>query len=659
MANPHWNIWVDWNADGIWGEANEDVTPDLMHLHWEWGRELTRDRARPALLKLELRNDDHKYSPPNSGSPLAGNLKAGRRVWARFAYPYDDFTGVNGADLAGRTPPVDQAFTWVKENSSSNGFEIFGNQVREIDGTGSDAIYTLDLGDADAFIGFRYNRATNGGGGAVLRFISTSDYIRVRFLNSNTILEDITGGNSSVIRSGDALTVGVNYFVEIEMHGASIRVFATDLDAGSIERRELLDGGVAAGNTSATKHGLWHKGLANTDRWDDFGGWRSFFYGLIDRIVPHPGPGGESCEIRAFDEMDRLDTTLVFNLLTGLNLRSDTIAHNILNWANFSFNDRELDLGRILTFKEPRAVWRTTARTALNHLQDEEDGFLYMDGLGFIRLEVSSHRSSGSHAASRATLQGNKANSPYISELSWDDGNDGVENDVTFRYHLEDNQNLQEIWKLRDVLAIPAGESRDFLAESTAFDVVNSIRVPEATTDYTASSQSGGGGIDMTGDLTVTLPLISSYQGRGTIVRVTNNHGSVTAYVNLLRLRADNSYKDFESTIYQTSDSASQNDHGARSHRVNCRYIDTYDTAKDVADARLARKKDGKTRLTLVLPNGDKNNLLQMVHRVLSDRITVVYSDMGINEDFFIEHMELNAIASTGEVTARWMVKGI
>ena len=163
----------------------------------------------------------------------------------------------------------------------------------------------------------------------------------------------------------------------------------------------------------------------------------------------------------------------------------------------------------------------------------------------------------------------------------------------------------------------------------------------------------------MTGNLTVTLPLISSYQGRGTIVRVTNNHGSDTPFITLLRLRADNSYQDFESTIYQTSDGVSQNDHGARSHLVNCRYIDTYDTAKDVADSRLARKKDGKTRLSLVLPNGDKNNLLQMVHRVLSDRITVVYSDMGINEDFFIEHMELDAIASTGEVTARWMVKGI
>ena len=436
-------------------------------------------------------------------------------------------------------------------------------------------------------------------------------------------------------------------------------MFATDLDGGTIERREILDGAIAAGNTGATKHGLWHDGSANTDRWDDFGGWRSFFYGLVDSIVPNPGRGGQACEIRAVDELDRLDRTQVYNLLSGLNLRSDNIADDILTWANFSFNDRELDIGRTLIAAEPRAVWRTTARTALNYLQDEEDGFLYINGLGFLRLEASGHRSSGSHATSRATLQSSKASSPYVSELSWDDGSDGVENDVTFRYHLAGNQNLQEIWKLRDVPAIPAGEVRDFLAESTAYDVVDSIRVPVATTDYTANSQSDGGGTDMTGDLTVTLPLISDYQGRGTIVRVTNNHVSTTAFLTLLRLRADQAYQDFESTIYQTSDTASQNDHGVRSHRIDCRYIDAYDTAKDVAATRLARQKDRKTRLSLVIPNGDKNNLLQMVHRVLSDRITVIYSAMGINEDFYIELMELDAIARTGEIRARWQVRGI
>jgi len=424
-------------------------------------------------------------------------------------------------------------------------------------------------------------------------------------------------------------------------------------------RKEILDGAGTAGNAAATKHGFWQDGAANTDRWDDFGGWRSFFYGLVDSIVPNPAKGSQSCRLRAYDELHRLGDVLVFNLISGANLRAGAIINDVLTWSGFSVNDRELDNGRVLIFTQPRALWRRSARQALYAVQDEEDGFIYIDGLGYLRLEESSHRSSGSHSASRATLRDTKATSPYVSELSWDDGSAGVENDVTFRYHLEDDQGLQEIWRLRDVPAIPAGESRDLLAESRAYDVVDSIRTPVATTDYTANSESDGSGFDMTSDLTVTLPLTDDFQGKGTVVRVANNHSTDTAYVTLLKLRADASFQDFESTIYQTEDAASQSDHGERSRQINCVYIDTYATAKAVADERLARKKDRKTRLSLTLPNGDRNNLMQMVHRVLSDRITVVYSDMGISQDFFIEHMELEAVASTGEVTVRWLMQGV
>ncbi len=659
MANPHWRVWVDWNGNGIWGEDGEDVTADLTRAHWEWGRELGRDRAQPGLLELTLRNSDHRYSPPYTGSPLYSNLKAGRKVWGQFAYPHDDFTGVDGANLADRATPVDPSFTWVKHNAGSNGFEISGNQARAVAGGSGEAIYTLDLGDADAYIGFQYNRASNAGGGVALRFLSPSDYLRVRFGDNGTVLQDVTRGRATTIRSGGTLTAGVNYFVEIEMHGPVVRLMATDLDAGSMERRTILDGGGNAGHAQATRHGLWHSGPANNDRWDDFGGWRSFFYGQVESIAPHPDRANRVCRVRAHDELQRLGATLVFNLLSSARVRANAIAGSILNWSGFNVSHRILDEGRVLVANQPRALWRISARDALYRLQNEEDGFLYIDGEGYFRLEASGHRDSGSHTVSRATFRGAKDESPYFSNLSWDDGSEGVENDVTFRYHPEDNQGLQEIWQLRDVPAIPAGESRDFLAESTTYDVVDGIRVPSATTDYTANSQADGDGTDMTGNLTVTLPLTSAFRGKGTVVRAANDHATDTAYVTFLRLRADRSYRDFESTIYQAEDSASQEAHGSRSRLVDCLYLDTYATAREVAEARLGRKKARKTRLALTLPNGDRNNLLQMVHRVLSDRITVVYPDMGIDQDFFIEWMELDVEARTGEFTMRWLVEGV
>lgn len=50
--------------------------------------------------------------------------------------------------------------------------------------------------------------------------------------------------------------------------------------------------------------------------------------------------------------------------------------------------------------------------------------------------------------------------------------------------------------------------------------------------------------------------------------------------------------------------------------------------------------------------------MAQIVHRVLSDRVRVVCSNPVIDGDFFIEGMEVRAVARTGEVSARWVVEG-
>ena len=168
----------------------------------------------------------------------------------------------------------------------------------------------------------------------------------------------------------------------------------------------------------------------------------------------------------------------------------------------------------------------------------------------------------------------------------------------------------------------------------------------------------------MTKNIAVSLPYVSvdsgGYQGKGTLVRVANNHASATAYVILLRLRADQAYRDFEATSYRAEDTTGpggQSGPGGSARSINCRFIDNYAAAQQGAEARLARKNLPHARLTLTLPNGDGKNLVQVVHRVLSDRIRVICSDPAVNGNFFIEGMELDATARTGEVTARWLVQ--
>ena len=675
MTNPFWRVWVDWNGNGTWGESageyREDVSGDVLELDWKWGEPVRasgrRRRIDPARLDLILRNHDLHYTPGNPRSPLAGRLTSGRRVWAALAYPYDDFTGSAGTDVNGRVVPFSDGKAWVKETTGAAGLELSVGRVRPTAGAGG-AIYTLDFGEADAHIGFVFRRASNGQSGVVLRFLNQWDYLRVRFGDTGTVLEDVTFGFPSPLRRGDPLVAGADYFIEIELHGSSVRLYATDLDGGTMDRRQILDGGGNAGNTGATRHGFWHDGstAATGDMVDNFGGWRSLFHGSLVRISPERDPElGNICRCQARDDLASLGPLPLYNLFNQGNLSSGVIADGILTWAGFSPNYRRVEGGQTMIATEPRALWRLSVESALRSLADEENGRIYMDGRGYFRLEAASHRQTGSHSSPRVTLRDISGAGPYFSDLAWYEGVKDVENSVTFRYRLGANRGLQEVWRLRDVPAIPAGQSRDFLAESDAYDVVDSIRLPLATSDYTADSRPDGTGDDLTESIVVSLPNVAgggpgtgaTRRGRGTVVRVVNGHATATAYVTLLRLRADRTYQALEPTSYRAEDAASQTGNGLREGTVECRFVDNYETARIGAEARLAERSNPRIRLLLTIPNGNGANLTQIVHRVLSDRIKVVGSNPNIDGDFFIAGMELKAVARTGQLVARWLVE--
>ena len=90
---------------------------------------------------------------------------------------------------------------------------------------------------------------------------------------------------------------------------------------------------------------------------------------------------------------------------------------------------------------------------------------------------------------------------------------------------------------------------------------------------------------------------------------------------------------------------------------VDCRFIDHYAAARRTAAARLARRQEPRPAWILTLTGGDEGRWRQIVQRVLSDRIRVTCPERGVNGDFFIEGMELTAVARSGEVTARWRLR--
>ncbi len=76
-----WTIAVDWNKNGSYTDTYDNVTSRVISANWFLGmREAYQDVADNSVLSLVLQNDDRRYSPEYSSSPLAGLLVPFRPV---------------------------------------------------------------------------------------------------------------------------------------------------------------------------------------------------------------------------------------------------------------------------------------------------------------------------------------------------------------------------------------------------------------------------------------------------------------------------------------------------------------------------------------------------------------------------------------------------
>ena len=76
MAEPdEYEVCVDWNSDGDFGDANEDITADIKALNWQRGKDKQLGSTQAAILNLVIKpGSATKYSPENAGGVLYGNL---------------------------------------------------------------------------------------------------------------------------------------------------------------------------------------------------------------------------------------------------------------------------------------------------------------------------------------------------------------------------------------------------------------------------------------------------------------------------------------------------------------------------------------------------------------------------------------------------------
>ena len=206
-------------------------------------------------------------------------------------------------------------------------------------------------------------------------------------------------------------------------------------------------------------------------------------------------------------------------------------------------------------------------------------------------------------------------------------------------------------------IGFASNSPKDFLAESKDYDIVAGQVAPVENLDYDANTNQDSSGTDISSELTVTHPNTADFSGKGTLIRVA--FGATAGYLTLLKLRTLNAFTYDAPVLLLAEDATSKSTYGERIKTVEARWTREVDVALATIQNRRDRKKDPKTVLRVVVPNGSKANMMLILHRSFSDRVTVQYNAMGINEDFFVEGHRITVGEGWTSVTRELLLQGV
>lgn len=562
MPSPFIEYHIDFDEDKIL-ESDEEVSEDLKALLLTRGKDIQNHRAPAATLLTSMHNYDGKYSPSNASSPLHPFQLPGPDVRLRMAYPYDSFTDTAGTDLNGRALPKADLQTVAEGGwgawAGSADFEIRSNHIELSSTSGTDKVCVLDFETANARIGadvkldtgtsypyvcdmfvFRYTNTSNYNHAYVYFESASSWYFRVATIvsGSRTIATpDVTYNLKDAVWDK-----GESARVEIGFQDEEVLIWCNDYAVAEFS-------GISA-NLTATKHGIGGKdfsGVANSGsagsrsvQWDNFGGWNTVFSGRTDSVEPTPGIDAEA-NIASWDDFERLNRHPVFKTAEATKTAKQLI--DIVLEAGDVPGDRPLlnggtpvtdlltiaDTGETLIADFSKAMG-LTALGELYQIQDDDVGFIWIDGRGTFRYEATNHRAAAphdTHAASWGAVSGSAPSISMEPKPKWMDGKDVIENEVFFRFNrasvslgatvwileVDDNPDFQGAqaqtlghWLMIEITALSGG------------DTLGNIKNPVPGSGYTIFQNANGTGVNFLTPLASETGTVSMVNAPGTTV---------------------------------------------------------------------------------------------------------------------------------------------
>jgi hypothetical protein len=644
-------VLIDWNGDGSFGSTGEKVSPRLRGnpgVKLSRGRDQVRALAPPmaGAQSFTLDNQSRDYSIENSSGTLYGDLLPGRKAQVWVAAPEsttvvkaDAFARANSTTMGALESGITTASwstgtgaTWGITSSqaycisSGNGHQVTASGLPLPDGI-IECVMSGDFSGASAY------RSPC----LVFRWSDDENYLLVRLVQGTTgvrLSKTAAGVLSDLKTYTTTLSSGQAYSVRVHLNGARIEVF---LDGASVIIHTLSTADQTAylpnGTLGFMLLAVGAEGVGA--RWDTLSHTATpLATGRLDGITQHPEQGVRSAEITALGMLSRLRGLKVSTALYQ-SITTDAALGYLLDAAGWtSTADRVFDTGKTTlqywwldnedAFEAARALLVTEGPGAA----------LYEDGLGRIVFESRHYRLLTARSqASQATISDAGSEPLHSPPLRYDPGLQSVVNECVIETKQRTPGSSQTIWTLGSTITLAEGETRTFQIRTTSGDPFSSAVV----STYTCSSGTLGVALDRDSGAVATLsiyPPPASGPRTVTSVTVTGVPVPVSGATRIVN------------TVNTTT---SQGRYGLRSFPLQTRPEINVNDAQDFANAVVSWYQEPRATALVALNNGSSARLAQQLAREISDRITVVDAQTGLNTEMMVERIE-QEISGNGQI---------
>jgi len=378
--------------------------------------------------------------------------------------------------------------------------------------------------------------------------------------------------------------------------------------------------------------------------------------GKLDRILPAPSTlDVKTATLTAFGTLGYLNQFEV-DLASVTDRRTDVAIGDILDDLGWDdAGDRDLDTGQTTISR----FWLRGQKgiDAMRLVEEAEAGFVKESKSGQIAFESRFHRlTETASTTSQATFSdASGATYTYVA-IAQTDPLATIVNHVEATARTFDTASIAVLWTHpetgSDSPTLAPGQTKIFVAEFPNPDAannameVNAWTTPAATTDVLANTASGGGGTNLTGDLTIAATKTAERME----ISLTNSPTGSLAYLTKIQARGT-AVTTKNPCIVRAIDATSKTKYGERKYVAKTKFLPTTSQAQDWCDYQLVLSASPTDVLTMTIPAGQSANLSQVLSRDISDRITVTATNdakLGISADFFIES-EAHVVAPGGQ----------